>query len=124
VLAEAVQLRLDSGNTIQVATDRGALVLRGIVNDDHERRLAEAIARLTPGVHELVRGAALRLGGGRAHPEGNRAGEDDHGTTDNRATFPADRTIAATYFCERSIVCRQERRRKPTHGPATQHANT
>jgi hypothetical protein len=44
--------RLASAN-IQVATDRGALVLRGIVKDDHERRLAEAMARLTPGVHEL-----------------------------------------------------------------------
>jgi osmotically-inducible protein OsmY len=52
--------RLDSVNTIQVAADRGTLVLRGIVKDDHERRLAEAIARLTPGVHELRNELAVR----------------------------------------------------------------
>jgi hypothetical protein len=52
--------RLDSVNTIQVAADRGALVLRGIVKDDHERRLAEAIARLTPGVHDLRNELAVR----------------------------------------------------------------
>jgi hypothetical protein len=41
---------LNSSATIQVASDGEGLVLRGIVKDEHERRLAEAIARLTPGV--------------------------------------------------------------------------
>jgi hypothetical protein len=45
--------RLDSARTIQVATALDGLVLRGIVKDDHDRRLAEAMARLTPGVREL-----------------------------------------------------------------------
>jgi osmotically-inducible protein OsmY len=45
--------RLPSGSAIQVETDGPVLVLRGTVTDDHERRLAESIARLTPGVREL-----------------------------------------------------------------------
>jgi len=52
--------RLDAANTIQVAAERGMVVLRGIVKDDHERRLAEAIARLTPGVRDLRNELAVR----------------------------------------------------------------
>jgi len=44
---------LHSSETVQVAFDGEGLVLRGIVKDEHERRLAEAIARLTPGVRAL-----------------------------------------------------------------------
>jgi hypothetical protein len=44
---------LDSRETIQVPFDGVGLVLRGIVKDEHERRLAEAIALLTPGVRGL-----------------------------------------------------------------------
>jgi hypothetical protein len=56
--------RLDSVHTIQVATDGDSLVLRGIVKDDHDRRLAEAIARLTPGVRELRNELAVTLATG------------------------------------------------------------
>jgi osmotically-inducible protein OsmY len=48
-------------HTIQVATEGDSLVLRGIVKDEHDRRLAEAIARLTPGVRELRNELAVTL---------------------------------------------------------------
>jgi hypothetical protein len=52
--------RFDSAKTIQVALEGDQLVLRGIVKDDHERRLAEAVARLTPGVVELRNELAVK----------------------------------------------------------------
>jgi hypothetical protein len=45
--------RLTSRGTIRVDVEGPTVVLRGMVADDHERRLAEAMARLTPGVREL-----------------------------------------------------------------------
>ena len=40
-------------NNIQVGSAGGVIVLRGRVNDEHERRIAEGLMRLTPGVHEV-----------------------------------------------------------------------
>jgi hypothetical protein len=45
--------RLPSRDGIRVEVDGSTVVLRGTVTDDHERRLAEALARLTPGVRDL-----------------------------------------------------------------------
>jgi osmotically-inducible protein OsmY len=45
--------RLKSRGSIQVASDGGVVVLRGTVPDDHERRHAESLVRLTPGVREV-----------------------------------------------------------------------
>jgi hypothetical protein len=45
--------RLPSRGNIRVDVEGPVVVLRGTVADDHERRLAEAVARLTPGVHDL-----------------------------------------------------------------------
>jgi osmotically-inducible protein OsmY len=42
-----------SKDTIIVAVDGDGLVLRGLAKDDHERRLAEALVRLTPGVRNV-----------------------------------------------------------------------
>jgi hypothetical protein len=54
--------RLASRNDIHVSVDGTTVILRGTVADEHERRLAEALSRLSPGVHDLrnelsVRGA-------------------------------------------------------------------
>jgi hypothetical protein len=54
--------RLPSKNTIQVTFDGGdTVVLRGIVKDEQELRLAEAVARLTPGVRSLRNELAVPL---------------------------------------------------------------
>jgi hypothetical protein len=53
--------KIQSKDTIQVAVDGDALVLRGIAKDDHERRLTEAIVRLTPGVRNLRNELAVIL---------------------------------------------------------------
>jgi hypothetical protein len=45
--------RLPSRGNIRVLTDGSAVVLRGSVSNDHERRLAEALVRLTPGVRTV-----------------------------------------------------------------------
>jgi hypothetical protein len=45
---------LSQDTKIQAVLDGGILVLRGIAADDHDRRLAESIVRLTPGVHDVV----------------------------------------------------------------------
>lgn len=45
--------RLASRETIRVSTEGSAIVLRGSVSDEYERRLAAAIARLSPGVDEI-----------------------------------------------------------------------
>lgn len=45
---------LPSRDQIQVGVEGGTIVLRGTVSTDYERRLAEALVRLTPGVN-LVR---------------------------------------------------------------------
>ncbi len=45
--------RLPSRDQIQVALDGDTLVLQGAVGDNYQRRLAEAIIRLTPGVRDV-----------------------------------------------------------------------
>jgi len=45
---------LNPGREINVALENGTLVLRGTVADDDDRRLAEAIVRMVPGVHDVV----------------------------------------------------------------------
>ncbi|MFO0879166.1 MAG: BON domain-containing protein [Gemmataceae bacterium] len=45
--------RLPSRENIQVTTDGEAVVLRGQVRNERERRLAEAVLRLSPGVREI-----------------------------------------------------------------------
>ncbi len=51
---------LPSKRTIRVQMDGNVVVLQGTVQDEHERRLAEALLRLTPGVHELRNELGLR----------------------------------------------------------------
>jgi hypothetical protein len=51
--AIASSSRLSSRDGIQVLLDGPVVVLRGSVADDHDRRLAEALARLTPGVRDV-----------------------------------------------------------------------
>ena len=48
MLTQAPALQLSRG--IQVAMDGSTVVLRGTAADDHDRRLAEGLIRLTPGV--------------------------------------------------------------------------
>jgi hypothetical protein len=45
--------RLPSGRNIQVAMDGPIVVLRGTATTDRERRVAEAMIRMTPGVREV-----------------------------------------------------------------------
>jgi hypothetical protein len=45
--------RLPSRDRIRVTVDGSTVVLRGDVRDERERRLAEAVVRLTPGVREV-----------------------------------------------------------------------
>jgi hypothetical protein len=45
--------RLPSRDSIRVTTEGGRVVLRGQVRDEREKRLAESIVRLTPGVREV-----------------------------------------------------------------------
>jgi len=46
--------RLPSRGNIRVTTDaNGAVILRGRVRDDRERRMAESLVRLTPGVYRV-----------------------------------------------------------------------
>jgi hypothetical protein len=52
--------RLPSRGNIRVEVDGPTIVLRGTVADDHERRLAEALARLTPGVRDLRNELSVR----------------------------------------------------------------
>jgi hypothetical protein len=49
----ASSTRLPSRASIRVTAEGPAIVLNGTVSDEHERRLAEALVRLTPGVHEV-----------------------------------------------------------------------
>ncbi len=44
---------LAPSRNIRIATDGPTVVLRGKVADDHDRRLAEGLVRLTPGVHDV-----------------------------------------------------------------------
>ena len=44
---------LASARSIQVLVDGGVVLLRGRVNDERERRLAENLVWLTPGVGEV-----------------------------------------------------------------------
>jgi hypothetical protein len=50
-LAQATQLT--TGRSLQVVMDGPVVVLRGNVADEEERRLAENLARLTPGVRDV-----------------------------------------------------------------------
>jgi osmotically-inducible protein OsmY len=52
--------RLPSHGNIRVEVDGPTVVLRGTVSDDHERRQAEALARLTPGVRDLRNELSVR----------------------------------------------------------------
>jgi hypothetical protein len=45
--------RLPSRNQISVSVEGGAVILRGQVRDERERRLAESLVRLTPGVRNV-----------------------------------------------------------------------
>jgi osmotically-inducible protein OsmY len=45
---------LRSGGRIQVVTQGEAVVLRGGVRNDREKRVAEAMIRMTPGVREVI----------------------------------------------------------------------
>jgi hypothetical protein len=51
VLARSTAMGVD--RNIAISTDGPAVVLRGTVGSEHDRRLAEAMARLTPGVHDV-----------------------------------------------------------------------
>jgi osmotically-inducible protein OsmY len=53
VLANVSTDRLPSRAGIRVVGAGDVVVLQGKVSDDHERRLAEMIIRLTPGVREI-----------------------------------------------------------------------
>jgi osmotically-inducible protein OsmY len=45
--------RLPSASGIDVSIDQGIVVLRGAVASDKERRVLEAIVRMSPGVREI-----------------------------------------------------------------------
>ncbi|HEV8062185.1 MAG TPA: BON domain-containing protein [Gemmataceae bacterium] len=45
--------RFGSGKTINVSVENNVVVLRGTVADDHDRDLAEAMIRLSPGVYNV-----------------------------------------------------------------------
>jgi hypothetical protein len=45
--------RLASRENIQVGADGETIILRGQVRDEREKRLAEAVLRLTPGVRQI-----------------------------------------------------------------------
>jgi hypothetical protein len=49
----ALSSRLSSRDTIQVGMVGPVVVLRGTVLNEHDRRLAENLIRLSPGVHEV-----------------------------------------------------------------------
>jgi hypothetical protein len=55
--------QLPSKDGIQVGIEDGVVVLRGAVADDAERRLAEGMLRLTPGVHEVRNDITVRATG-------------------------------------------------------------
>jgi len=44
---------LSANRAIRVETSGDVLVLRGNVANEHDRRLAQGMASLTPGVHEI-----------------------------------------------------------------------
>jgi osmotically-inducible protein OsmY len=45
---------LSSKDNMRVIVQGDTVVLQGVANDDHERRLAEMLVRLTPGVHAVL----------------------------------------------------------------------
>lgn len=69
VLARSTSL--SSTDSFQIGMDgEGVVVMRGIVSDDHERRLAEGLIRLSPGVHAVrnelqIRGATITADAGK-----------------------------------------------------------
>jgi hypothetical protein len=58
--------RLTSRNGIRVSVEGGAVILRGQVRDERERRLAESLVRLTPGVRAVKNELVPLAPGGRA----------------------------------------------------------
>ena len=60
--------RLPSRDNIQVLAQGDTIVLRGMVRDDRERRLAEAVLRLSPGVREIRNELQTPGGKGGASP--------------------------------------------------------
>jgi hypothetical protein len=54
---------LPSKGGIRISVVGPAVVLQGVVSDDHERRLAEGLVRLTPGINEVVNELRLTNGG-------------------------------------------------------------
>jgi hypothetical protein len=52
--------RLSSRDTIQVGMVGPVVVLRGTVLNEHDRRLAEGLIRLSPGVHEIRNELAIQ----------------------------------------------------------------
>jgi osmotically-inducible protein OsmY len=51
---------LPSRDKIEVRLDGRNVILRGTVGDDDERRLVEALVRLTPGVDRIVNELQVR----------------------------------------------------------------
>jgi hypothetical protein len=51
---------LPSKGDIRVGISGPAVVLQGVVSDEHERRLAEGLVRLTPGINEVVNQLQVR----------------------------------------------------------------
>jgi osmotically-inducible protein OsmY len=45
--------RVQAASNIQISMDQGVLVLSGKVGTDKERRVLEAMVRMTPGVRDL-----------------------------------------------------------------------
>jgi BON domain len=48
------------GNNVRVSVDGQTVILRGLVADDHDRRLAESLVRLTPGVSQVRNELSVR----------------------------------------------------------------
>jgi hypothetical protein len=64
---------LPSSSNIQVAVDGGTVILRGLVADDHGRRLAEGMVRLTPGVRDVRNELVVATAAGRPPTESGQA---------------------------------------------------
>lgn len=59
---------LQSSPNIQVVMEGATVVLRGSAADDHDRRLAEGLVRLTPGVHDVRNELQVRTAAGAQAP--------------------------------------------------------
>jgi hypothetical protein len=60
--------RLSTPGAIRVDVDGQVVVLRGTVANDRERRLAESLARLTPGVHDIRNELGVRSASASSAP--------------------------------------------------------